>query len=318
MPRRLRVEFPGAIYHVMSRGDRREEIFRDDRDRERFLETTAEACGKTGWQVHAYCLMRNHFHLVVETPQPNLVAGMKWLLGTYTIRFNRRHGVIGHLFAGRFKSLLVLGRGGYLRTVCDYVHLNSARAGLVRASEPLRTFRWSSLREYLKPPSQRAAWVRVDRMLGECGIPKDSVAGRREFERKVEARRGREDGGALERLRRGWCYGDEEFRSDLLERVSGKAGPQHYGAEVAESAETKAERIVAHELQKRRWREAHLARRRKGDPDKVTVAVRLRMETTMTLEWIAARLKMGTKTYLSHLLYWRRRRSEAKAHDTKD
>ncbi len=84
MPRPLRVEFAGAIYHLMSRGDRREPIFFDDEDRKTFLRTLGEACEKTGWQVHAYCLMENHFHLVAETPQPNLVAGMKWLLGTYT------------------------------------------------------------------------------------------------------------------------------------------------------------------------------------------------------------------------------------------
>ena len=91
MARKLRIEYPGAIYHLMNRGDRREEIFHDDRDRELFLTTLAEACAKTDWQVQAYCLMGNHFHLVVETPLGNLVAGMKWFLGTYTARFNRRH-----------------------------------------------------------------------------------------------------------------------------------------------------------------------------------------------------------------------------------
>ena len=100
MPRPLRIEYPGAIYHVMNRGDRREEIFRDDKDQELFLTTLAEACAKADWQVHAYCLMGNHFHLVVETPQGNLVAGMKWFLGTYTSRFNRRHKLFGHLFSG--------------------------------------------------------------------------------------------------------------------------------------------------------------------------------------------------------------------------
>src|SRR5947208_10767360 len=88
MGRKLRVQYSGAIYHVMNRGDRREPIFDDDLDRQRFLQTLAEACAKTDWQVHAWCLMGNHFHLVIETPQPNLVLGMKWFLGTYTSRFN--------------------------------------------------------------------------------------------------------------------------------------------------------------------------------------------------------------------------------------
>jgi REP element-mobilizing transposase RayT len=82
MARKLRVQYPGAVYHVLNRGDRRERIFCDDHDHQRFWDTLGEACAKTGWQIHAYCLMPNHFHLVVETPQPNLVAGMKWLLGT--------------------------------------------------------------------------------------------------------------------------------------------------------------------------------------------------------------------------------------------
>ena len=107
MPYKLRLEFPGAIYHVMNRGDRRESIFKDDVDRERFLATLGEACAKTSWQVHAFCLMPNHFHLVVETPQSNLVAGMKWFLGTYTSRFNRRHKLFGHLFSRGNVPLIV-------------------------------------------------------------------------------------------------------------------------------------------------------------------------------------------------------------------
>jgi len=105
MARKIRVEYPGALYHVMNRGDRREPIFRDSEDRQQFIRTLAEACTKSGWQVHALCLMRNHFHLMVETPRGNLVAGMKWFLGTYTGRFNRRHKLFGHLFSGRYKAL---------------------------------------------------------------------------------------------------------------------------------------------------------------------------------------------------------------------
>lgn len=126
---------------------------------------------------------------MVETPQANLVAGMKWFLGTYTSRFNRRHKMFGHLFSGRYKSLLVDGSGnGYLRTVCDYVHLNPVRAKLLTAEQSLRDFRWSSYPDLLKVPGQRPPWLRVDRLFGEMSIPQDSVAGRLQLERHMEQR----------------------------------------------------------------------------------------------------------------------------------
>ena len=225
MPRQLRIEYAGAINHVMNRGDRREPIFKDDVDRKRFVTTLGEACIKTGWQVHAYCLMNNHFHLVVETPEANLVAGMRWFLSTYTARFNRRHKLFGHLFSGRYKSLIVDGSGtGYLRTVCDYVHLNPVRAKLLRPEQKLRDFAWSSWPDYLKPPEQRPRWLRVDRLLGELHIPKDSVAGREELENHLEARRAQEDGVELKKIRRGWCLGGETFRQELLEQAHKQTG----------------------------------------------------------------------------------------------
>lgn len=308
MARKLRVEYPGAIYHVMNRGDRREAIFRDDQDRERFLEALGEVCAKTGWQVHALCLMGNHFHLVVETPQGNLVAGMKWFLGTYTARFNRRHKLLGHLFSGRYKALVVDGSGnGYLKTVCDYVHLNPARAKLLKAEEALAAYRWSSWPEYLKAPGRRWAWLRVDRLLGEYRIPKDSVAGRRVLERAVEERRAAESGADYKAIRRGWCFGEKAFRQELLAQMSERLGAEHYGAERLETAEAKAERIIAAELKRRKWREAELATRAKGDPAKVAIAGRLRAETTVTVAWIAERLSMGTASYLNNRLYrWRK------------
>jgi len=293
MPRKPRLEYPGAIYHVMNRGDRREDIVVDDADRERFHETLDEACGKTGWQVHAYCLMRNHFHLVVETPQPNLVAGMQWFLGTYTARFNRRHKLFGHLFSGRYKSLIVDGSGsGYLRTVCDYVHLNPARAKLLKPEEKLSAYAWSSYPVYLRAPSRRPAWLRVDRLLGECGIRRDDRQGRLEFQRIMEQRR-QEKPEDWKKLRRGWCWGGEDFREKLLGLLGEEAGEHHYGDEIRESAEAKAERLVGEGLARAGWREKDLELRRKGDKVKVALARRLRRETTLGWRWIAKRLQMG-------------------------
>ena len=303
VPRKLRVEYPGAIYHVMNRGDRREPIFKDNVDHRRFLETLAEACGKTDWQVLAYCLMPNHFHLVVETPQANLVAGMKWFLGTYTSRFNRRHKLFGHLFSGRYKALIVDSSGnGYLRTVCDYVHLNPSRAKLLQKEESLRTYRWSSFPEYLKAPTKRPAWLRVERLLGEYGIHRDSAAGRGRLEEALEQRRGAEDGQAYKAIRRGWFLGDEKLKQELLAQVSEKAGKSHYGEELRESAEAKAERIVAEELRRLGWKEDELKRQRKGHRRKVQMARRLRAETTMSLKWIAERLAMGSASMVTHCL----------------
>ena len=304
MARKLRVEYPGAVYHLMNRGDHREVIFLDDADRERFVATLGEACVKTGWEVHALCLMPNHFHLVVETPCANLVAGMKWLLGTYTGRFNRRHKLFGHLFSGRYKALVVDGSGdGYLKTVCDYVHLNPARAKLLAPEVPLRDYAWSSWPEYLKPPCERWPWLRVGRLLGEYRIPKDSAAGRQPLEAALEARRTAEAGADYKPLRRGWCLGSEAFREELLGQMTAHLGAEHYGTERAAAVEAHAEGIVAQELQRRRWSETELTERAKGDPEKLAVAVRLRAETAVTVKWIAGRLQMGAPGYLNHLLY---------------
>ena len=272
------------------------------------METLAEACERSGWQVHAYCLMSNHFHLVIETPQPTLVAGMKWFLGTYTGRFNRRHKLFGHLFSGRYKSLIVDGSGsGYLRTVCDYVHLNPARARLVKPDQPLRSYRWSSWPEYLKSPKGRWEWLRVDRVLGEAGIARDSPAGRRELERQLEARRGEEGAGHYQAIRRGWFFGEKALKQELLAQVSERMGPEHYGEERQESQLEQAEGVVVGELRRRRWKEETLGRRKKGDPEKIEIALRLRKETLVTVAWIAKRLRMGSVANVNTLLYHRRR-----------
>ena len=101
MPRSIRIEYPGAFYHVMARGNRREDIFRDETDRKFFLKALGEVCGMTGWRVHAWVLMSNHYHLFIETPEANLSAGMKWLQNAYTRRFNTRHRAWGRLFVQR-------------------------------------------------------------------------------------------------------------------------------------------------------------------------------------------------------------------------
>jgi REP element-mobilizing transposase RayT len=284
----------------MSRGDRREAIFLDDADRNEFLGTLGEACAKTAWEVHAYCLMGNHFHLVVETPRPNLALGMKWLLGTYTQRFNRRHRHWGHLFGGRYKAQLIDGRTqDYLRRACDYVHLNPVRAGIIAKAEKLESFWWSSFPGYCRP-KLRPSWLRVDRLLGEHGLVEDTVSSRREFEGRMnEACLEPEDG---TQLRNGWKIGAEDFRDWLAEKLSRRGRKGEQPRERAETDEALAEGIVLEALAAIRWREIDLAMQPKGHRVKVEIAQRLRGETPMTRQWIADRLRMGSASYVSNLL----------------
>lgn len=152
MARPLRIEFSGALYHVTSRGDRREDIFEDDEDRATFLNILAEVVDRFNWICHAYCLMSNHYHLVIETPDGNLSKGMRQLNGVYTQASNRRHRRTGHLFQGRFKGILVDG-DSYLLELTRYVVLNPVRANMVRRPEQ---WPWSSYRamigQVLPPP----------------------------------------------------------------------------------------------------------------------------------------------------------------------
>ena len=303
MSRKLRIEYPGAIYHILSRGNRREVVFPDETDYLHFVQTLEEACRKTAWQVHAFCLMPNHFHLVIETPQANLVAGMKWLLSTFTNRFNRRHAWFGHLFSGRYKSLLVDGSGsGYLRSVSEYVHLNPARARLLNADQPLHDYRWSSYPKYLKPSEERPAWLRVDRVLGEAGIPKDSVAGRREYAAQIELRRREGDSEKWDELRRGWFHGSAEFKLELLRQMNEPQKILTYGKPPFESLESQAETLVQAQLKALDWTDNDLMLRKKTDPEKVAMAKRLRRETVMPLRWIAKRLHAGTVNTLRNVL----------------
>jgi REP element-mobilizing transposase RayT len=130
MARPLRLEYAGALYHVTARGDRMEPIYTDDEDRYQWLNVLDEVSQRFNWDIHAYCQMTNHYHFVVETPDANLSKGMRQLNGVYTQRFNRRHGMVGHLFQGRYKAILVQ-KESYLLELSRYVVLNPVRGGMV-------------------------------------------------------------------------------------------------------------------------------------------------------------------------------------------
>ena len=187
MARKIRIEYAGAAYHVMARGNQGRDIYADERDRKLWLATLGEACEKTGWRIHAWVMMNNHYHLLLETPEANLVAGMKWLQGTYTQRYNSRHEIFGHLFQGRYKAVVVEPEAGnYFAVVSTYVHLNPARAGLIRVGEErLGRYRWSSYPWYVKAGEARPAWLVTERVLGNLGLPPGERKG---YEAYIEGR----------------------------------------------------------------------------------------------------------------------------------
>lgn len=159
MARPLRIEFPGAVYHITSRGDKREKIFENDKDRETFLEILGSVVKRCNFLCHAYCLMDNHYHLLVETPDGNLSQGIRQLNGVYTQKFNKIHNTVGHLFQGRFKSILV-EKESYLLELCKYIVLNPVRAGVV--NKPWQ-WDWSSYAatagRVKRPDSLTTDWI---------------------------------------------------------------------------------------------------------------------------------------------------------------
>jgi len=140
MSRPLRIEYPGAVYHVTSRGNEKKPVFKDDTDRENFLNIVQHVNKRYNWLCHAYCLMTNHYHLLIETPDGNLSLGMRQLNSVYTQLFNKRHGRPGHLFQGRYKAILIQ-KDSHLLEVCRYVVLNPVRAKMVDKPEG---WKWSS------------------------------------------------------------------------------------------------------------------------------------------------------------------------------
>lgn len=164
MTRPLRLEFPGALYHVTARGDRRAAIYRDDVDRRVWLEVMALVCARFHFIVHSFCQMTNHFHVMLETPEGNLAQGMRQLNGIYSQAVNRRHGLVGHLFQGRYKAILVQ-KEAHLLELSRYVVLNPVRAGLVAHPSD---WPWTSHRITLGEENA-PAWLETDWLLSQFG-----------------------------------------------------------------------------------------------------------------------------------------------------
>src|SRR6266498_2751571 len=164
MARPLRIAYPGAFYHVTSRGNERKDVFKSRRDREKFLEYLASATERYGAAIHAYCLMSNHYHLLLETPEGNLSQIMRHINGAYTTYFNVKRKRAGHLFQGRFKAILVEA-DEYAAELSRYIHLNPVRAGMAERPED---YRWSSYRSYIGQNSA-PEWLQMGMILGYFG-----------------------------------------------------------------------------------------------------------------------------------------------------
>jgi putative transposase len=240
MARAPRVEYDGAQYHVMCRRNRREPIFEDEEDHGIFLTALGQGCERSGWLIHAYVLMKNHYHFLLETPGGNLVGGRQWFQTTCTARFNARHRVSGHLLQGRYKALLIdPGDSVYARRVADYIHLNPVRAGVVRDEKALADLRWCSYRPYVLP-TEKPAWLEVETVYGDLGLSSSKAAERRRYRRTMggliglEVRDGGGEEGSERRARRSWVRAGllagrtswSECRRRWV-RLSGRAGGSH-------------------------------------------------------------------------------------------
>ncbi len=314
MGRHPRIEYAGATYHVMCRGNRRGDIFENDGDREVFLETLAQARERTGWKVCAYVLMSNHYHMVLETPEANLVVGMKWFQGTYTKRFNVRNRQWGHLFQARYKSIVIDPKEPeYFCTACDYIHLNPVRAGLVvgEGQPSLRDYEWSSSWFLSCSAREDPPWLNLARIVqAQAHRPSDRKSRMTYLSylesRSIEERRLSEDkieNEEYKALRRGWVFGSDEFKEELKEplneelkglrreTVSGEPRRLHDEHEANRLLRSTC-RVVGLSL-------AEKDRLRKNDLRKQTAAWFLFRKTPMGQAWLAKQLGMGNRANVS-------------------
>lgn len=249
MSRPIRIEFPNALYHVTARGDRREDIFEDDADRQMFLDTLAEVIEQFNWVCYAWCLMDNHYHLLIQTPDGNLSKGMRQLNGVYTQASNRRHKRVGHLFQGRFKGILV-DSDRYLLELSRYVVLNPVRAGMVKSpgAWPWSSYRASMGREEAPP------WLAVDGLLAQ--FSKRRAVAQERYARFVAE--GIKSGSPWAQLKGQVFLGDEQFvqrmqallesgKDDVQIPIAQRRPPPPPLADIARRARSRDEAIrVAH------------------------------------------------------------------------
>ncbi|MDO8539843.1 MAG: transposase [Opitutaceae bacterium] len=302
MARKLRLEYEGAVYHIINRGNYRAAIFRDDGAKLAFLACLDEACTKARWQVHAWCIMSNHYHLALETPTANLVAGMQWLQGTFATRFNRYRHECGHLFQGRYKSIVV-DPGAALGPLCHYIHLNPVRAGLTTVDR-LGEWAWSSFR-WLLHPKERTGWLRTEASLGHAGGLADTDAGRRKYAEYLawlSAETTEKKRLGFERMARGWVLGTRAFKQELIAQHREAATSLERGElDLAEARLAQLDERFAKLLAAAGKTPSDVARDPKSAEWKVAMAAEMKRTTTATNQWLAQALAMGSPFTVSRL-----------------
>ncbi|HEY5705731.1 MAG TPA: transposase, partial [Terrimicrobiaceae bacterium] len=299
-------------YHVMCRGDHREAIFRDDQDRESFMEALGEMCARCGTVIHSYVLIGNHYHLLIETPRANLVDGMKWFQGTYTARFNARHRLRGHLFSGRYKGVVIEGdEPAYGRMVSDYIHLNPVRAGIVCPEKPrLRDYGWSSF-PALCGQGKLPSWLAAAEVLSWHHLDWRRSAERRRYERYLQKRAqeawtesgNRQEAAELAELRQGWALGSQVFRermSDIVDALMLQRKRASYaGEELRRHDETAAQRLLDSGLHALGMELPDARQLRQNDRRKQALAWLVKTQTIVGDEWVRQQLDMGDRSNVS-------------------
>lgn len=311
MSRKSRIEYSGARYHVINRGNYRSWIFETAGARRSFLDCLEESCSSMGWGLYAWCLMGNHYHLCIETPHPNLVEGMRWLQSTFANRFNRFRKSNGHVFQGRYKALLL--DGDALGAVCHYIHLNPVRAGLVEATA-LESYADSSFARFWYP-SRRWSFESPEVGAEFAGGLADTRAGRRKYRDYLawlsETDAAKKELG-FEKMSRGWMKGTKDFKKAVLEDLSDAQVRGVVEAEASEMREPLWERAMTDGLAALGRESEDLARCRKGEDWKVALARMLRERHLTPYRWIAPHLQMGSPSYVQSLVSHHRKQKESK------
>lgn len=306
MARKIRIEFEGAIYHVLNRGNYRRDLFTSSGEAQAFICALQEGVRLHGWRLHAYAVMRNHYHLALQTPQPNLKDGMHWLQSTFATRFNRFRQERGHLFQGRYQSLLVEDDAALARLV-NYIHLNPVRAGIV-APDQVATFRWSSLRGFVR--GERFTGLAAEDWLRAMGLSDDAGGWSTYLERlrllalDPEA----QDRLGFGAMSRGWAIGSESWRKAVAkDHAALSFSPGLAAADARNLREARWQACLDSALAEAGRSLADVKDEIRSAPWKLDLALAIRAACGASVAWLSPRLHLGTGESARSLLSRHRR-----------